>query len=147
MLDFTKWHRRREGYNTVPVAKIKVEFISILAQAQKMAGIGAMEQGLAVIVSAVGGLPDIVKHGDNGLLIEPRRADQLRATGRRSQPGQLQATEPASRFGQRPLARASSSSSSASKTPCSCCTWCPISWAMTYACAKSPGAWPRRPSP
>ena len=38
----------------------------------------AMEQGLAVIVSAVGGLPDIVKHGDNGLLIEPGRADQLR---------------------------------------------------------------------
>jgi glycosyltransferase involved in cell wall biosynthesis len=38
----------------------------------------AMEQGLAVVVSAVGGLPDIVKHGDNGLLIEPRRPDQLR---------------------------------------------------------------------
>ena len=39
----------------------------------------AMEQGLAVIVSAVGGLPDIVRDGENGLLIEPARADQLRA--------------------------------------------------------------------
>ena len=38
----------------------------------------AMEQGLAVIVSAVGGLPDIVHHGDNGLLIEPARPAQLR---------------------------------------------------------------------
>jgi glycosyltransferase involved in cell wall biosynthesis len=38
----------------------------------------AMEQGLAVIVSAVGGLPDIVHHGDNGLLIAPARPDLLR---------------------------------------------------------------------
>jgi glycosyltransferase involved in cell wall biosynthesis len=38
----------------------------------------AMEQGLAVIASAVGGLPDIVHDGDNGLLIEPRRPAQLR---------------------------------------------------------------------
>jgi glycosyltransferase involved in cell wall biosynthesis len=38
----------------------------------------AMEQGLAVIVSAVGGLPDIVHHGENGLVIEPARPDQLR---------------------------------------------------------------------
>jgi glycosyltransferase involved in cell wall biosynthesis len=33
---------------------------------------------LAVIVSAVGGLPDIVHHGENGLLIEAARPDQLR---------------------------------------------------------------------
>jgi len=38
----------------------------------------AMEQGLAVIVSAVGGLPDIVHQDENGLLIEPGRPDQLR---------------------------------------------------------------------
>lgn len=38
----------------------------------------AMEQGLAVIVSAVGGLPDIVHHGENGLVIEAARPDQLR---------------------------------------------------------------------
>ncbi len=38
----------------------------------------AMEQGVPVIASAVGGLPDIVHHGENGLLIEPARQDQLR---------------------------------------------------------------------
>jgi glycosyltransferase involved in cell wall biosynthesis len=38
----------------------------------------AMEQGVPVIASRVGGLPDIVHHGENGLLIEPARQDQLR---------------------------------------------------------------------
>lgn len=38
----------------------------------------AMERGLPVIASAVGGVPDIVHHRENGLLIEPRRPDQLR---------------------------------------------------------------------
>jgi len=38
----------------------------------------AMEQSLPVIASRVGGVPDIVHHGENGLLIEPARPDQLR---------------------------------------------------------------------
>ena len=38
----------------------------------------AMEQGLPVVASRVGGVPDIVHHGDNGLLIDPARPDQLR---------------------------------------------------------------------
>ena len=38
----------------------------------------AMDCGLAVIASSVGGLPDIVHDGQNGLLIAPARADQLR---------------------------------------------------------------------
>lgn len=38
----------------------------------------AMEQGLPLIVSAVGGLPDIVHHGANGLLIPPAQPDRLR---------------------------------------------------------------------
>jgi glycosyltransferase involved in cell wall biosynthesis len=39
----------------------------------------AMDQGVPVIASRVGGLPDIVHHDENGLLIEPGRPDQLRA--------------------------------------------------------------------
>jgi glycosyltransferase involved in cell wall biosynthesis len=39
----------------------------------------AMEQRLPVVASRVGGVPDIVHHGENGLLIEPARPDQLRA--------------------------------------------------------------------
>jgi glycosyltransferase involved in cell wall biosynthesis len=39
----------------------------------------AMEQGLPVIASRVGGVPDIVHHGENGLLIDAARPDQLRA--------------------------------------------------------------------
>ncbi len=38
----------------------------------------AMELGLPVIASRVGGVPDVVHHGDNGVLIDPASADQLR---------------------------------------------------------------------
>ncbi len=38
----------------------------------------AMEQGLPIVASRVGGVPDIVRHGENGLLIDPARPDQLR---------------------------------------------------------------------
>lgn len=38
----------------------------------------AMEQSLPVIASRVGGVPDIVHHGDNGLLIEPASPNELR---------------------------------------------------------------------
>jgi glycosyltransferase involved in cell wall biosynthesis len=37
----------------------------------------AMDRSLPVIASRVGGVPDIVHDGDNGILIEPRRVDQL----------------------------------------------------------------------
>jgi glycosyltransferase involved in cell wall biosynthesis len=39
----------------------------------------AMDQGVPVIASRVGGLPDIVHHGENGLLIEPGRPEELKA--------------------------------------------------------------------
>ncbi len=38
----------------------------------------AMEQALPVVASSVGGVPDIVRHGENGLLIEPGNPGQLR---------------------------------------------------------------------
>ncbi len=38
----------------------------------------AMEQGLAVVASRVGGVPDIVHHRENGLLIDPASPAQLR---------------------------------------------------------------------
>jgi len=38
----------------------------------------AMEQALPVIASSVGGVPDIVHHDENGLLIEPGSPSQLR---------------------------------------------------------------------
>jgi glycosyltransferase involved in cell wall biosynthesis len=39
----------------------------------------AMDQGLAIIASKVGGVPEIVHDGENGILIEPARPDQLKA--------------------------------------------------------------------
>jgi len=39
----------------------------------------AMERGLPVIATRVGGVPDIVHHGENGMLIDAARPDQLRA--------------------------------------------------------------------
>jgi glycosyltransferase involved in cell wall biosynthesis len=38
----------------------------------------AMEQSLPVVASRVGGVPDIVRHGTNGLLIDPASPAQLR---------------------------------------------------------------------
>lgn len=37
----------------------------------------AMQHSLPVIASRVGGVPEVVKHRDNGLLIDPERPDQL----------------------------------------------------------------------
>jgi len=37
----------------------------------------AMSFGLPVVASRVGGLPEIVRHGDNGLLIQPHNPQQL----------------------------------------------------------------------
>lgn len=37
----------------------------------------AMDQSLPVVAARVGGLPEIVKDGENGLLIEPRSPEQL----------------------------------------------------------------------
>ena len=39
----------------------------------------AMDRALPIIASKVGGLPEIVEDGDNGILIEPRSPDQLEA--------------------------------------------------------------------
>ncbi len=38
----------------------------------------AMEQRLPVVASRVGGVPEVVHDGENGILIEPSRPDQLR---------------------------------------------------------------------
>jgi glycosyltransferase involved in cell wall biosynthesis len=39
----------------------------------------AMEQGLAVVATRVGGVPAIVRDGENGILIDPERPEQLQA--------------------------------------------------------------------
>ena len=38
----------------------------------------AMDRALPVVASCVGGVPDIVHDGENGILIDPGRPDQLR---------------------------------------------------------------------
>ncbi|HSN51629.1 MAG TPA: glycosyltransferase family 4 protein [Woeseiaceae bacterium] len=39
----------------------------------------AMDRALPIVASRVGGLPEIVKDGENGILIDPRSPDQLQA--------------------------------------------------------------------
>jgi glycosyltransferase involved in cell wall biosynthesis len=36
-----------------------------------------MARGLPVVTTAVGGLPDLIKHGENGLLVEPRTVENV----------------------------------------------------------------------
>lgn len=38
----------------------------------------AMEYGLPIVATRVGGIPDFVRHGENGVLVEPSNPDQLR---------------------------------------------------------------------
>jgi glycosyltransferase involved in cell wall biosynthesis len=47
------------------------------SEGMPLAVIEAMACGLPIIATKVGGLPDLVKDGVNGLLIEPKRPDQL----------------------------------------------------------------------
>lgn len=37
----------------------------------------AMARGLPIVTTAVGGLPELIDHNENGVLVEPRTADQL----------------------------------------------------------------------
>jgi glycosyltransferase involved in cell wall biosynthesis len=39
----------------------------------------AMDRQLPIVATRVGGVPDIVHDGENGILIEPGRVDQLQA--------------------------------------------------------------------
>ena len=50
-----------------------------LAEGLPMALLEAMSAGLPAIVTPVGGIPDAVTHGAEGLMVEPGRVDQLTA--------------------------------------------------------------------
>lgn len=47
------------------------------AEGMPMAILEGMQYGLAIIATRVGSVPEVVTHGEQGLLIEPRRIDQL----------------------------------------------------------------------
>jgi len=50
-----------------------------LAEGLPMALLEAMAAGLPAIVTPVGGIPDALTHGAEGLLVEPGRVDQITA--------------------------------------------------------------------
>ena len=49
------------------------------SEGMPMAVIEAMASGLPIVAATVGGLPDLVREGVNGMLVEPGRSDQLAA--------------------------------------------------------------------
>jgi glycosyltransferase involved in cell wall biosynthesis len=50
-----------------------------LMEATSISGLEAMSSGLPLVGTNVGGIPEIIDDGVSGLLVEPRRPDQLAA--------------------------------------------------------------------
>jgi len=56
---------------------LDVLVLSSLNEGTPVAAIEAMAAGLAVVATAVGGVPDVVRHGQTGLLVSSASADEL----------------------------------------------------------------------
>ena len=54
-----------------------VHILSSLSEGMPVANMEAMAAGLVCVASAVGGLPEIIRSGDNGFLFNPRDAHEL----------------------------------------------------------------------
>lgn len=59
------------------LSRLSVFVLPSLSEAQGIAVLEAMQAGRPVVVSAVGGLSELVEHNKNGLLVPPGKADLL----------------------------------------------------------------------
>ena len=62
-----------------PLTDASFVVVPSLGEGFGMVALEAMERGRAVVASAVGGLPEIVAHGETGLVVPPGDADALAA--------------------------------------------------------------------
>jgi len=58
-------------------SKADIFVMPSLSEGFGITAIEAMAAGLAIVVTWVGSLPEIVRDGETGILVEPKRADQI----------------------------------------------------------------------
>jgi glycosyltransferase involved in cell wall biosynthesis len=58
--------------------KSDILLLPSLREAMPMAGLQALAMGLALVASAIGSVPDIVRDGENGFLVKPGDIDGYR---------------------------------------------------------------------
>jgi glycosyltransferase involved in cell wall biosynthesis len=75
LFDFKGWVVGQEKTKVLVDADIFV--LPSHSEGMPNALLEAMSSGLAVIATRVGGIPDIIRHNENGLLVDPRRPEQL----------------------------------------------------------------------
>lgn len=56
----------------------KIFVLPSLSEGLPQAMLEAMSYGLPVIATKVGGIPDVIKHGKNGYLVEPKRPEEIK---------------------------------------------------------------------
>lgn len=70
---FTGWQPDVSKY----LSRMTVFVLSSITEGIPVAMLEAMVAGIPVVATRVGGIPEVIEHGKNGLLVDPRRPEEL----------------------------------------------------------------------